>query len=129
MVVPLTEITGFAGSDGCDLDLCQTLLSSAIVSYPRQASSQDLIHQGPSELIGSSITHYLCHCKYLGKNVTFRKEYPSTPRLQPVHSIDVRERKKYLCLFWLYMAKCYKIPLQSLTRESWLKPSEDRVFP
>lgn len=71
VVVPtLTEITSFAGGDGRDLDLSRLLLNSAIVLYPRQVSGHQLIHQGPSQLIGSSITHYLCHCKYLRKNVT-----------------------------------------------------------
>ena len=56
--------------DGRDLDLSRLLLNSAIVLYPRQVSGHQLIHQGPSQLIGSSITHYLCHCKYLRKNVT-----------------------------------------------------------
>lgn len=54
-------------------------------SLSGQGSGQQLIHQRPSRLIGSSITHYLCHCKYLRRNVTFGAEYPSTSRLQPVH--------------------------------------------
>jgi hypothetical protein len=96
VVSPLTEITGSVGSDGCDLDFSQMLLSSAIAPYPRQPSSQQLIHQGPSQLIGSSITHYLCHCKYLGKSVTFGEEYPSTPRSLPAHSLGKKKSMPFL---------------------------------
>lgn len=121
-VVPtLTEITSFAGGDGHDLDLSRLLLNSAIVLYPRQVSGHQLIHQGPSQLIGSSITHYLCHCKYLRKNVTLRGGiYPSTLRRQPVQSLDGWERIYiyiYTHLFWFPMRKCYQIFLNPLNKE------------
>lgn len=124
--VPLTKITGIAGGDGGDLDLSQFLLSSAIVLYPRQASGQQLIHQGPSQQIGSSITHYLCHCKYLGRNVTFGRNTQAPPGCS-LSTAWVPGKEKYI-LFWLHVAKWHKIPLQSLTRGNWLEQSKDRVL-
>lgn len=50
--------------------------------------------RGHPPLIGSSITHYLCHCKYLGWNVIFGEELSKHCRLWPLPSLDPQKKRK-----------------------------------